>query len=59
MSVRPANCSYLHSAFGPGCPYCHPVRAARAPDAAASSGPVADDPDPAPDGQPSSVTVTR
>ena len=52
MSVPPANCSYLHSAFGPGCPYCHPVRADRAPDAAASSGPAADDPDPGPDGQP-------
>ena len=20
--ARPANCAHLHSAFGPGCPYC-------------------------------------
>lgn len=32
MTVRPANCAHLHSAFGPGCPYCHPPRSERALD---------------------------
>ena len=25
----PADCTYLHSAFGPGCPYCTGRRSAR------------------------------
>ena len=39
--AHPANCAYLHSAFGPGCPYCRqaatgaaPPRAVPAPGAA-------------------------
>ena len=32
-----ANCAHLHSAFGPGCPYCGPTAAA-ARDGGADSG---------------------
>ncbi len=34
-----ANCAHLHSAFGPGCPYCGPAAAGAAPAGAADSGP--------------------
>ena len=44
MTVRPANCAYLHSAFGPGCPDCHPPRSERALDGR-RGGAVADEPD--------------
>ena len=48
MTVRPANCAHLHSAFGPGCPYCYPPRAERAldgPAMGAARGAVADEPE--------------
>jgi len=51
MTARPANCAYLHSAFGPGCPYCHQARADRALDRQAISA-AADEPDPAGESQP-------
>jgi len=43
--AQPVNCAHLHSAFGPGCPYC--ARAAAAPVATAASGIHAPRPDPA------------
>jgi len=30
--TRSANCAHLHSAFGPGCPYCAEAGAQAAPD---------------------------
>jgi hypothetical protein len=33
----PVNCAHLHSAFGPGCPYCGPGVAAVAPGSASGS----------------------
>ena len=33
-----ANCAHLHSAFGPGCPYCGPAAAGTAPYGAADGG---------------------
>jgi len=36
--ARSANCAHLHSAFGPGCPYCAESSAHEAPDGAAGSG---------------------
>jgi hypothetical protein len=35
--THPANCAYLHSAFGPGCPYCRQAVADTAPDGPAGS----------------------
>jgi hypothetical protein len=35
--AHPANCAYLHSAFGPGCPYCPQAVADAAPDGPAAS----------------------
>ena len=43
--AQPVNCAHLHSAFGPGCPYCE--RAAAAPGATAASSIHAPVPDPA------------
>jgi len=36
-SPRSANCAHLHSAFGPGCPYCAEAGAHAAGDGAAGS----------------------
>jgi hypothetical protein len=33
-----ANCAHLHSAFGPGCPYCGPAAVGAARDGGADSG---------------------
>ena len=35
--ARSANCAHLHSAFGPGCPYCAESAAHAAPDGPAGS----------------------
>ena len=35
--TRSANCAHLHSAFGPGCPYCAEAGADAAPDGTGSS----------------------
>jgi hypothetical protein len=43
--AQPVNCAHLHSAFGPGCPYCG--RAVAAPVATATSSIHAPLPDPA------------
>jgi len=51
MTARPANCMYLHSAFGPGCPYCFEARTDLALDRPAMSA-AADDPDPGGESQP-------
>ncbi len=51
MTVRPANCAHLHSAFGPGCPYCHRPRSERALDGPGAA--VADEPDTGRESQPS------
>jgi hypothetical protein len=53
MTVRPANCTHLHSAFGPGCPYCHLPRTERPLDGPAIGGTVADEPETGRDNQPS------
>jgi hypothetical protein len=56
MTVRPANCGYLHSAFGPGCPYCQPPRTEGAldgPAAGGARGTVADEPETGRESQPS------
>lgn len=42
--AQPVNCAHLHSAFGPGCPYC---RRAAAPGATSPSSIHAPLPDPA------------
>ena len=43
--AQAVNCAHLHSAFGPGCPYC--ARVAAAPVATAASSVHAPPPDPA------------
>jgi hypothetical protein len=53
MTVRPANCTYLHSAFGPGCPYCHPPRTEGPLDGPATGGTVTDEAETGRDSQPS------
>jgi len=35
--TRSANCAHLHSAFGPGCPYCAKAGAHTAPDGGTGS----------------------
>jgi hypothetical protein len=35
--ARSANCAHLHSAFGPGCPYCAEAGAQAGPDIPAGS----------------------
>ncbi len=30
--AQSADCAHLHSAFGPGCPYCRPAAVGNAPD---------------------------
>jgi hypothetical protein len=35
--TRSANCAHLHSAFGPGCPYCAESAAHAAPEGPAGS----------------------
>src|SRR5438132_3738448 len=35
--TRSANCAHLHSAFGPGCPYCAEAGAHAAPDGGTGS----------------------
>jgi hypothetical protein len=35
--ARSANCAHLHSAFGPGCPYCADTGAEAAPDVTTGS----------------------
>ena len=36
--ARSANCAHLHSAFGPGCPYCAEAGAHGAPDGGTGNG---------------------
>ena len=37
MTARFADCAYLHSAFGPGCPYCWQAVADPAPESLAGT----------------------
>ena len=36
--AQPVNCAHLHSAFGPGCPYCAEAGAHAAPDGGTGNG---------------------